>query len=152
MRKSAIYETELGFFRIDYDGDNILYIGKDDVHIVDGEKTDLTDRAYAQLTEYLKGKRKKFDFGYTLSGTEFQMKVWRALCDIPYGETRTYKQIATAVGNPKATRAVGAANNKNPIAIVVPCHRVVGSGGKLLGYAGGTEMKKFLLDLEEKNK
>ena len=78
------------------------------------------------------------------------MKVWRALCDIPYGETRTYRQIAAAVGNPKACRAVGMANNKNPIAIVVPCHRVVGSNGKLVGYAGGIEMKKILLDLEAK--
>ena len=78
------------------------------------------------------------------------MKVWRALCDIPYGETRTYKQIAATVGNPKACRAVGMANNKNPIAIVVPCHRVVGSNGKLVGYAGGIEMKKILLDMEAK--
>lgn len=74
------------------------------------------------------------------------------MCDIPYGETRTYKQIAVAIGNPKASRAVGMANNKNPIIIVVPCHRVIGSGGKLVGYAGGIEMKKSLLLLEEKYK
>lgn len=151
MKKFAIYETELGFLRIEYDGDGIVYIGKEKgAPECNGEKNALTDKAYIQLTEYLKGERKKFDFKYKLNGTEFQMKVWRALCDIPYGETRTYRQIAAAVGNPKACRAVGMANNKNPIAIAVPCHRVVGSNGKLVGYAGGIEMKKILLDLEAK--
>ena len=151
MKKFAIYETELGFLRIEYDGDSIVYIGKEKgAPECNGEKNALTDKAYIQLTEYLKGERKNFDFKYKLNGTEFQMKVWRALCDIPYGETRTYRQIAAAVGNPKACRAVGMANNKNPIAIAVPCHRVVGSNGKLVGYAGGIEMKKILLDLEAK--
>ena len=151
MKKFAIYKTELGFLRMEYDGDSIVYIGKENgAPECNGEKNALTDKAYIQLTEYLKGERKKFDFKYKLNGTEFQMKVWRALCDIPYGETRTYKQIAATVGNPKACRAVGMANNKSPIAIVVPCHRVVGSNGKLVGYAGGIEMKKILLDLEAK--
>lgn len=89
--------------------------------------------------EYLNGKRKTFDIKYEINGTEFQKKVWEELTHIPYGETSTYKEIAVAVGNPKASRAVGMANNKNPISIVVPCHRVIGSDGKLVGYAGGFE-------------
>ena len=84
-------------------------------------------------------------------GTEFQQKVWKALQEIPYGETRTYGEIAAAIGNPKAARAVGMANNKNPIGIIIPCHRVVGANGKLVGYAGGMEKKEFLLELERNN-
>ena len=103
-----------------------------------------------QISEYLAGQRRVFDFPYILSGTPFQKQVWRALCDIPYGETRSYKQIAEAIGNPKACRAVGMANHCNPIMIVVPCHRVVGVSGKLTGYAGGLEMKSVLLALERK--
>ena len=102
------------------------------------------------MIEYLEGKRKVFDFPYEFHGTEFQKKVWKKLCDIPYGETRTYKDIAIAIGNPKACRAVGMSNNKNPITIAVPCHRVIGANGKLVGYAGGIEMKKKLLEIEEK--
>ena len=102
--------------------------------------------------EYLDGKRKEFDFPYKMIGTEFQKKVWHALTKIPYGETRTYKEIATAVGNPKASRAVGMANNRNPIFIVVPCHRVIGANGKLVGYAGGLDMKDALLSLEKSHK
>ena len=85
-----------------------------------------------------------------MEGTPFQKKVWNALQNIPYGETRTYKQIAEEIGNPKACRAVGMANNKNPMIIVVPCHRVIGANGKLVGYGGGLEMKRALLDLESK--
>lgn len=101
--------------------------------------------------EYLSGKRKAFDFAFELDGTDFQNKVWEELTHIPYGETRTYKEIAIAIGNPKASRAVGMANNKNPISIVVPCHRVIGFDGKLVGYAGGLDMKKALIDLELRN-
>jgi len=93
-----------------------------------------------------------FDFKYDLQGTDFQKKVWHALEQIPYGETRSYKDIATAIGNAKASRAVGMANNRNPITIAVPCHRVIGSSGKLVGYAGGLEMKEKVLELESKNK
>ncbi len=84
------------------------------------------------------------------NGTVFQKKVWNALCNIPYGETRSYKQVAEAVGNNKASRAVGMANNKNPIMIVIPCHRVIGSNGSLVGYAGGLDIKEKLLFLENK--
>ena len=117
-----------------------------------GKKTEFTDRVYKELVEYFNGERKSFDFEYKLVGTDFQIKVWEALCDIPYGENRSYKDIAEAVGSPKAYRAVGMANNKNPITFAVPCHRVIGSNGKLIGYAGGIEMKKKLLDMEKSNK
>ena len=112
------------------------------------QETALIKEAYRQLSEYLKGERRKFDLPLNPRGTDFQKRVWRALCDIPYGETRSYKQIAEAIGNPKAVRAVGMANNRNPITIVVPCHRVIGADGKLVGYGGGLEMKEFLLRLE----
>ena len=111
-------------------------------------ETALIKEAYRQLSEYLKGERRMFDLPLNPRGTDFQKRVWRALCDIPYGETRSYKQIAEAIGNPKAVRAVGMANNRNPITIVVPCHRVIGADGKLVGYGGGLEMKEFLLRLE----
>lgn len=104
-----------------------------------------------ELQEYFLGKRKEFTFPMDLKGTEFQKKIWNALTQIPYGETRTYKEIAAQVGSPKACRAVGNANNKNPLAIVVPCHRVVGAKGNLVGYAGGLEKKTWLLELEQAN-
>ena len=113
------------------------------------QETSLVKEACRQLSEYLKGERKTFDLPLNPKGTDFQKCVWRALCDIPYGETRTYKQIAEAIGNPKAVRAVGMANNRNPITIIVPCHRVIGTNGKLVGYGGGLEMKEFLLRLEK---
>jgi len=107
------------------------------------------DRAIAQLEEYFAGKRTTFDLDLDVAtGTDFQKKVWQALTTIPYGETATYKEIAEQVGSPKACRAVGGANNKNPIAIIVPCHRVIGAGGKLVGYAGGLSKKTALLELE----
>ena len=112
------------------------------------QETALIKEAYRQLSEYLKGERQMFYLPLNPRGTDFQKRVWRALCDIPYGETRSYKQIAEAIGNPKAVRAVGMANNRNPITIVVPCHRVIGADGKLVGYGGGLEMKEFLLRLE----
>lgn len=108
----------------------------------------LTNTAATQLQEYFAGKRREFDLPLAPQGTEFQLKVWKSLSDIPYGETRTYAQIAQAVGNPKGFRAVGLANNKNPLPIVVPCHRVIGTGGRLVGYAAGIKVKRYLLELE----
>ena len=105
-----------------------------------------------QLQEYFEGKRKEFDLNIKfIKGTEFQISVWKALSNISYGEKITYKSIAEKINNPKAVRAVGGANNKNPIAIIIPCHRVVGSNGKMVGYAGGIDKKEYLLKLEEKN-
>jgi methylated-DNA-[protein]-cysteine S-methyltransferase len=101
-----------------------------------------------QLAEYFAGRRPAFDLPLDFAGTEFQKKVWAALLTIPLGETRTYAQIARQIGRPAAVRAVGAANGKNPISIVAPCHRVIGSDGKLTGFAGGLDAKAFLLRLE----
>lgn len=105
-------------------------------------------REAEQLTEYFAGKRKVFDLPLEPYGTEFQKKVWQALMEIPYGRTCSYGEIAAKIGNPKASRAVGSANNKNPIAIVIPCHRVVGANGALVGYASGLQTKEALLKLE----
>lgn len=105
-------------------------------------------QACKELDEYFAGKRKEFSVPLSLQGTEFQKKVWNALCDIPYGETRCYSDIAAAINNPKGCRAVGMANNKNPVMILVPCHRVIGKDGSLVGYGGGLPMKKYLLELE----
>jgi methylated-DNA-[protein]-cysteine S-methyltransferase len=102
-----------------------------------------------QLNEYFAGQRQVFDLPLDFEGTEFQQKVWQALLTIPFGETRSYKQIAEQIGNIKAVRAVGAANGKNPISIIAPCHRVVGANGKLVGFAGGLENKGILLKIEK---
>jgi methylated-DNA-[protein]-cysteine S-methyltransferase len=103
-----------------------------------------------QLTDYFAGKRQTFSVALAFAGTEFQKKVWQALLTIPFGETRSYAQIAGQIGHPKAMRAVGAANGKNPISIIAPCHRVIGADGKLTGFAGGLEAKACLLTLESK--
>ncbi|MBQ4040890.1 MAG: methylated-DNA--[Oscillospiraceae bacterium] len=110
------------------------------------------DNAVSQLNEYFAGTRKSFDLPLKFDGTEFQNRVWRELQNIPYGKTISYKELAEKTGNIKACRAVGMANNKNPLPIIIPCHRVVGSNGKLTGYAGGLEVKKFLLELEQEYK
>lgn len=104
------------------------------------------------IEEYLEGKRKSFDFEIFMEGTDFQKNVWKELLKIPYGKTVSYKYIADKIGNKKAFRAVGNDNNKNKISIIIPCHRVIGSNGKLVGYANGIDMKKFLLELEKENK
>jgi methylated-DNA-[protein]-cysteine S-methyltransferase len=101
-----------------------------------------------QLAEYSAGERRSFAFPLAPRGTEFERRVWQALTEIPYGETRSYAEIARAIGRPAACRAVGRANGRNPIALVIPCHRVIGSDGSLTGYGGGLELKRFLLDLE----
>jgi methylated-DNA-[protein]-cysteine S-methyltransferase len=103
-----------------------------------------------QLREYFDGKRRDFDIPLDVEGTEFQMKVWNALCKIPFGRTASYADIARQIGNPKAMRAVGMANGRNPVSIVVPCHRVIGADGSLTGYGGGLDRKKVLLDLESR--
>ncbi|MDF2510191.1 MAG: ogt [Herbinix sp.] len=114
-------------------------------------ETDLIKAAAIQLCEYLDGKRQNFTIPLKPEGTEFQKKVWNALISIPYGEVRTYKQIAEQVGNEKASRAVGMANHNNPIMCLIPCHRVIGANGSLVGYAGGLHRKEFLLNLEKAN-
>ena len=114
------------------------------------DHTPLLDESARQLAEYFEGRRRDFDLPLAPAGTQFQREVWAALREIPYGQTRTYGQIACAVGRPRACRAVGMANNRNPLPIVVPCHRVVGASGALVGYAGGLEVKRQLLMLENR--
>ncbi|MDT0442261.1 methylated-DNA--[protein]-cysteine S-methyltransferase [Streptomyces johnsoniae] len=115
-----------------------------------GERTDAGfEEVRRQLAEYFAGGRTRFDLSLAPRGNAFQQRVWRLLVDIPFGETRTYGALAGELGDPGLAQAVGAANGRNPVSIVVPCHRVVGAGGALTGYAGGLERKRFLLDLEE---
>lgn len=116
------------------------------------KKTPIIDQACRELTEYLAGKRKTFDIPLDMRGTEFQLKVWEALLSIPYGQRKNYQDIAIKLNNPNATRAVGSANRVNPIPILIPCHRVLGKNGKLIGYAGRDpsmlNLKQHFLDLE----
>lgn len=114
------------------------------------ENKEFFREAARQLEAYFSGELESFDLKLAPEGTDFQKSVWKALCEIPYGETRTYKEIAVSIGKPRAYRAVGLANNRNPIAIIIPCHRVIGTDGKLTGYASGLDVKEFLLKLEEK--
>lgn len=115
-------------------------------------ETDTLKDANQQLQEYFKGERKSFSLTLAPFGTEFMVKVWNALNDIPYGETRSYKDIAQKTGHNLAYRAVGLANNRNPIPIFIPCHRVIGANKSLVGYGAGLEIKKYLLDLEKQYK
>jgi O-6-methylguanine DNA methyltransferase len=117
--------------------------------VVTGEKSGPLEKAVDELTRYLAGERIQFTCSLDLHGTSFQIAVWKELLRIPYGETRSYLEIAQAIGRPAAVRAVGAANGSNPIAIIVPCHRVIGSNGSLTGYGGGLPAKEWLLALEK---
>ncbi len=143
------YEFSIGMLCIEEEKGCITGIYRDNKIGENEIETDLIKRAHGQLIEYFAGKRKVFDLPIHLEGTVFQQKVWAALQTIPYGETRTYGEIAKQVGNPKASRAVGRANHKNPVMIVVPCHRVIGSNGSLVGFGGGLDMKEYLLKLEK---
>lgn len=166
-KKSLLYEHPVGNFSIEEENGQITmihFLGKEEK---DGDRAQraygklqkenaCADKAEAilykaaiQLEEYLDGRRKTFELPLNPKGTVFQKKVWQALRDIPYGETRTYGQIAKAVGSPKGARAVGMACHNNPIIIVTPCHRVIGANGALTGFAGGLAMKEFLLGREK---
>lgn len=150
--KTAFYKTVLGIIKFTYQ-EKILKIELvDDIVGID-EKSELTDKLIKELKEYLKGTRKDFTIydSMLLAGTDFQKKVWKELLNIPYGQTKTYKEIAKAINNEKATRAVASAIGKNPLMIIIPCHRVIGSDGKLCGYAYGVDIKKKLLSLEKNN-
>jgi methylated-DNA-[protein]-cysteine S-methyltransferase len=154
MKNIFVYKTEIGELAIADNGKAIteLYFkNKIDLKGKNIEETELIKKAFNEFKEYLTGARKNFDISLEPEGTEFQLKVWEALKSIPYGETCSYKDIAEKVGSPKAYRAVGLANNKNPISILIPCHRVIGSNGKLIGYGGGLDVKEFLLKLEKEN-
>ncbi|WP_432208403.1 methylated-DNA--[protein]-cysteine S-methyltransferase [Acinetobacter variabilis] len=116
--------------------------------LVEDQQHPVLIEARRQLQEYFAGQRNVFELPLDFAGTDFQKKVWQALLNIPYGQTRSYREIAEQVGNVKAVRAVGAANGKNPISIIAPCHRVIGSSGKLVGFAGGLDKKEILLNIE----
>lgn len=128
------------------------FIFEDKFNFFQETKNSFSYKIIKELDEYFSGKRKYFDLPLNYEGTIFQKKVWEKLKNIAYGETKTYKDIALEIGKPKSYRAVGLANNKNPLPIFLPCHRVIGSNGKLVGYAGGLELKKKLLKLEKENK
>lgn len=146
------YQSEIGIIEITGTEEgiiSILYV--DEVDDLDTEEkiSECLKGCYVQIDEYFTGKRKEFSLNLLPSGTDFQLKVWESLREISYGKTVSYKDIADSIGNTKAVRAVGSANGKNKISIVIPCHRVIGSNGTLTGYAGGLWRKKWLLEHEE---
>jgi len=143
----SIVTTPHGFLTVFANDNAVKAIDFAGTHpLVDENK--ISKLAARQLSEYIANKRERFDFALDPDGTDFQRKVWQALQDIPFGETASYLDIALALGNKKACRAVGAANGKNPIPIVIPCHRIIGRNGKLTGYASGLVRKRYLLALE----
>ena len=152
MLHYEIYETAIGKILIAEDGEGITNLCMEGSFNTAGAQrgeTPLLKQAHTALLSYLAGSRDAFDtLPLNPRGTLFQKRVWQALLEIPYGQTVSYKQLAQAIGNPKAVRAVGAANGKNPVFIVIPCHRVVGADGSLTGFAYGLELKRRLLDIE----
>lgn len=128
-----------------------LKFGDENLKEFEIHESELLKKSAKQLEEYLNGERKYFDLPISAKGTEFQEKVWEILLEIDYGKVCSYKDIAIKLGNENACRAVGMANNKNPLPIIIPCHRVIGKSGKLIGYAGGLDLKKKLIDLESLN-
>ena len=147
-----LLNTSIGTLRLVSNGTHLTAIEFPGRHNKEGGQRQRMDavltKCAAQLTEYFSGERCHFDLPLDAGGTAFQQTVWAALADIPFGELRSYADIANSIGKPKAVRAVGAANGRNPIPIVVPCHRVIGSDGSLTGFAGGLPMKTTLLTLE----
>lgn len=155
MKKWCLYESPIGALCIGEENGKITDIHlqrEEDRNLViqDEQHSAILHEACTQLGEYFEGKRMQFDLPLGYAGTAFQQCVWRELQKIPYGETRSYEDIAIAVGNPKAQRAIGQANNRNPIMIVVPCHRVIHKSGDISGYACGIEAKRYLLELEKR--
>ncbi len=148
---TAYYESSLGFLKISCENGGITEIKCVPQPGPDHTPCPVSDQAAAQFLEYFAGSRKAFDLPLAPKGTPFQQSVWQALLQIPYGQTRSYGQIAASIGSPGASRAIGMACNKNPIWIAIPCHRVLGRGQALTGYAGGLAMKQALLTLEQVN-
>ncbi len=155
MKKLFFYKTDIGKIGIAEENTFItnLFFENDIVPLeIITQETPLLKEAGKQLQDYFVGRIKEFSLPMAPQGTEFMKSVWKALCEIPYGETRSYHEIAQNIGKPKASRAVGLANNRNPIPVFIPCHRVIGSNGKLTGYRGGLELKTQLLEVEKKYK
>lgn len=151
---STLVPSPIGDLLLTSDGNHLtgLYMsphkGRPAVCDTDGPRSRVLDDAAAQLDAYFAGKFETFDVPMRPTGTPFQLRVWAALCEIPYGETISYAELAHSVESPSGYRAVGQANGRNPISIIIPCHRVIGADGRLAGYGGGTDRKRFLLDLE----
>lgn len=152
MHDCYSYHTALGTITIFSDGQSIIRLAFGPAGANVAAETPLLREAYLQIAQYLGGTRFDFDLPLNPQGTAFQHQVWRTLQAIPYGQTRTYRQIAAEVGNPQAARAVGMANNRNPLPILIPCHRVIGADGSLTGYASGLALKQALLKLERCHK
>ena len=146
----CLFDTPVGQMALAGEGDAIsqLYLPGLPLPRLASRETPLLARGREELLEYLAGARRDFDLPLAPQGTPFQQRVWAALREIPYGQTRSYRELALAAGSPRGYRAVGMANHRNPIPILIPCHRVVGADGSLTGYAGGLELKRKLLELE----
>ena len=147
---TCLYNSPIGILKISEDNGKIIGLYPNQKEKSGQEQhSELLKEACRQLDEYFQGKRKQFDLPINYKGTPFQEKVWRELQNIPYGETRSYEDIAIKIGSPKADRAVGQANNRNPILLLIPCHRVIHKNGDISGFACGIKTKKYLLDLEK---
>ena len=154
MKSVFFFNYSIGSLGIAEEDDfitRVFFSGEIDLPGFKKTKTPLIKNAATQLKEYFTGLRKNFDLPLLPKGTDFQRSVWNSLLTIPYGETRCYRDIAIQINNPNACRAVGMANNRNPIVIVIPCHRVIGQDGSLVGYGGGISIKQYLLELEDNN-
>ena len=152
MTDSYTFNTPIGFLTIREEEQKLteLFWEAKSVQTMKNElHSDFLYEVYTQVNEYLTGRRKQFDVPLKYQGTQFQQSVWQELQKIPYGETRSYQEIAIGIGNEKAVRAVGQANNKNPIMIIIPCHRVIHKNGDITGFACGLEVKQYLLELEK---
>jgi methylated-DNA-[protein]-cysteine S-methyltransferase len=151
MQYQTSFNSPLGCLILKSDGQAITSISFSEVVLHEENTCEVFDSCKTQLQDYFSGKLLAFDLPLSPEGTEFQQRVWAELLKIPYGETITYMELAVRLGDPKCIRAAGTANGKNPIAIIIPCHRVIGAGNKLTGYAGGIWRKKILLELEMKH-
>ena len=152
MTDSYTFHTPIGFLTIREEEQKLtkLFWEANSVQTMKNElHSDFLYEVYTQVNEYLTGRRKQFDVPLKYQGTQFQQSVWQELQKIPYGQTRSYQEIAIGIGNEKAVRAVGQANNKNPIMIIIPCHRVIHKNGDITGFACGLEVKQYLLELEK---
>lgn len=150
IKHIGLYPCPFGFFRIVEEEDAVVAIDVVKERQEEERPSEVTDWAARELHEYLEGERRAFTFPYRLVGTPFRLQVWKELEKVPYGETTTYKRLAEAIGRPGAYHAVGSAVGANPLGIVVPCHRVIGTNGSLTGYAWGLPMKEALLELERR--
>ncbi len=143
--------TPIGNLKIEGDETGVTSIEFTEQEILNKDVPEILSKAYEEMVIYFTGEPVQFTFNINPKGTAFQQKVWEELLEVPYGKTLSYLELSKRLGDPKAIRAVASANGKNPLCIVIPCHRIIGSDGSLTGYAGGLHRKKFLLELESKN-